>query len=597
MIEKLVDVLGGEKELSGDRITVGISTCGISAGALPTLEALKKAKLGVLVEGVGCAGMCYNEPVVTVKKNGKHSIYGHVTAENVGELIDCIKKGKYCAKLLVGRKLSEIDYYKKQKRVVMENCGKINPLSIKQYAACGGFKGLEKALSMKPLEVVSEVKRANLRGRGGAGFPAGVKWSFLAEKEGKKYLVCNGDEGDPGAFMNRTMIESDPFRLLEGIIIAAYAIGAEEAFIYTREEYPLAIETLTKAIRILEEKGLLGERILGKNTFNLEIKIKKGAGAFVCGEETALMRSIRGKRGYPKPRPPYPAEKGLWNHPTNINNVGTLTNVPVILRDGAKEYKKIGGKKSSGTKILCLAGKINRPGVIEVPFGTSLETIVFDIGGGVPKGTEFKAVQSGGPAGGCISKKIIKTKLDYESLEKVGSIMGSGGLVVLNNEDCMVDVARYFMKFTQEESCGKCTPCREGNMRLLELLEKITGGVGTQRDLDYIKKLSVFVRDNSLCGLGQNAPNPVFSTMEYFMREYTDHIKDKNCVSGVCKSMTTFTITADCVGCGNCARACPVDAITGKLKQKHKIEQEKCIKCGECYRNCAFKAIRRDGIK
>jgi NADH:ubiquinone oxidoreductase subunit F (NADH-binding)/Pyruvate/2-oxoacid:ferredoxin oxidoreductase delta subunit/(2Fe-2S) ferredoxin len=596
-ISDIVDSSAAVQTLAGERITVGVATCGISAGAMPVLEALKAAGLGIPVEPVGCAGMCFNEPVVTVRKGGVFSILGHITTENVGDLVRSVQAGKVLEKHLVGHSLDEIDYYKKQRRLVMENCGILSPLNLEQYVASGGFKALEKVLSMEPALVIQTVLDAKLRGRGGAGFPTGKKWSMIAKRPGKKYLVCNGDEGDPGAFMNRTLLESDPFRVLEGMMIAAYTIGSDEAFVYTREEYPLAINTMQAAIAVLEDRGLLGQDILGKAGFSLKISVKKGAGAFVCGEETALMNSIMGNRGQPMPRPPYPAERGLWGLPTNINNVDTFGNVVTIFKYGPSEYIKVGTENSKGTKTICLVGKVRRAGVVEVPFGTPIREIIFDIGGGSPEGTEIKAVQMGGPSGGCIPVNLMDTPLDYETVTKLGAIIGSGGMIALNDQDCMVEVARYFMNFTREESCGKCTPCREGNTRLLEYLERITQGKAGEKDLELIRKLAVFIQECSLCGLGQTAPNPVLSTMRYFLDEYREHIIEGRCPSGRCTGLTRYYIEENCVGCGLCARNCPVHVISGAPKARHVIEQKGCIKCGECFRRCPFKAITKSGNK
>jgi NADH-quinone oxidoreductase subunit F len=596
-IADIVDGRDAAARLAGDRVTVGVATCGISAGAMPVLDELGKAGLGIPVEPVGCAGMCYNEPIVNVRQDGANSIYAHITRENVGELADAIRDGRQYEKCFVARSLSEIDYYKKQRRIVMECCGIISPLSLEQYVASGGFSGLERALSMKPREVIQAVHDANLRGRGGAGFPTGKKWSLIAGREGKKYLICNGDEGDPGAFMNRTLLESDPFRVLEGMMIAAYAIGSDEAFLYTREEYPLAIRTVEEATAILRSRGLLGREILGVPAFDLDITLKKGAGAFVCGEETALMNSIMGNRGYPMPRPPYPAERGLWGKPTNINNVDTFGNVTAIFRMGGDEYRRVGTENSRGTKTICLVGKIRRPGVVEVPFGTPLQDIVYGMGGGAPAGGEVKAVQMGGPSGGCIPASLLSTPLDYETITGLGAIIGSGGMIVLDNHDCMVEVARYFMNFCREESCGKCTPCREGTTRLQELLESVTQGNAGRGELELMRRLSSFIRDNSLCGLGQTAPNPVLSTLRYYLDEYDEHVVNKRCPAGRCRSITAYAITEKCTGCDNCAPRCPVRAISGKLREHHTIDPEKCIRCGECYRNCAFNAITKSGAK
>ncbi|MBN1792699.1 4Fe-4S binding protein [Candidatus Woesearchaeota archaeon] len=592
-LENVVDMKKGHEDLNHDRITVGMATCGISAGADHVFERLKGAELQTMLENVGCAGMCYAEPIVTVKQGDVFSIYGHVTEDKVDMLIQAIRERRVCSELLLGHSLEEIEYYKKQKRLLMSNCGKINPLSVEQYVSAGGYAGLVNALKKKPEEVIADVLKSGLRGRGGAGFPTGKKWQLVAQQQGKRMLVCNGDEGDPGAFMNRVTMESDPFRLIEGMTIAAYAIGSQDGVIYTRAEYPLAVETLLKAIKIAEEKNLLGKNILGIQGFNFTIKMKMGAGAFVCGEETALINSTMGLRGQPRFKPPYPAQRGIDDNPTNINNVSTLSLVSVIMSMGADEFAKIGTEKSKGTAMICLAGKVKRTGVVEVPVGISIRELVFDVGGGVVEGTEFKAVQIGGPAGGCVSEQYLDTKLDYESLQAIGAIMGSGGMIVLNNEACMVDVARYFMSFTAGESCGKCTPCREGTTRMLEILDKITKGLGTKEDLEKLKLLAGFIKENSLCGLGQAAPNPVLSTLQQFGDEYTVHIEKKECPSHACKNLLRYTILDNCIGCGNCKRHCPVNAISGKPKEKHVIDQEKCVRCGACYEACAFDAIER----
>ena len=580
------------KQLEGDRITVGLATCGISAGALPVYEALKAANLNLPIDKVGCIGMCYNEPIVTVIKNGKKSIYGLVTKDNVQTLIDSIRAGKDCKELLVAHNLEELDFYKKQKRLVMENCGYIDPLRLDNYLAVKGYSGLKAALKLTPKELIDDIKHSQLRGRGGAGFLTGQKWDFIASAEGKKYLICNGDEGDPGAFMNRTVMESDPFKIIEGMTIGAHATGADEGFIYTRAEYPLAIETLQKAIQSACTHNLLGKNILGIKGFDFELSIRKGAGAFVCGEETALIASIEGRRGSPMPRPPFPSEKGLFGRPTIINNVSSWANVATIMKIGWQQYAKIGTEKTKGTKEICLTGHIKRPGVIEVPIGITLREIIYDIGGGTPEGTDFKAALVGGPAGGCVPKELLDTPLDYEAMGAIGAIMGSGGFVVIDSTSSMVEAAKFFMSFTQDESCGKCTPCREGTKRLLEMLQRLIEGHLHTDDLPKISALAEFIRDNSLCGLGQNAPNPVLSTMKYFNNEYlacTELGKDKDLIQ--------YFITEKCIGCARCATECPAKAIEGEFKERHIIDQKKCIKCGNCFDICPVKSIEKRALK
>jgi NADH:ubiquinone oxidoreductase subunit F (NADH-binding)/(2Fe-2S) ferredoxin/NAD-dependent dihydropyrimidine dehydrogenase PreA subunit len=582
-----------KRDLEGDRITIGLATCGISAGGVPVFEALEKANLGIKIMKTGCIGMCYAEPIVTTIIGGKKAIYSKVTKEKVELLIKAIKEKKECKELFMAHDITELDFYKKQLRLVTENCGIIDPARFDHYVYSGGFSGLKNTIKKKPSEIVDDIIKSGLRGRGGGGFPTGKKWKFISDVPGKKYLICNGDEGDPGAFMNRTLMESDPFRIIEGMIIGGYATGADEGIIYTRAEYPLAVETLQTSIDIAYTKNLLGKDILGIKGFNFDMKIQMGAGAFVCGEETALIFSIEGKRGQPRPRPPFPAISGLYGKPTVVNNVSTWGNVATIMKIGLDAYTKIGTEKSKGTNMICLTGKVKRSGVIEVPMGISLKEVVNDIGGGVPEGTTLKAVLSGGPAGGTIPADKLDTPLDYETLQALGTIMGSGGFIVLNNQSCIVNIAKFFMNFCQEESCGKCTPCREGTKRLLELLTKITNGSGSDADIEKIQELAEYVRDNALCGLGQNAPNPILSTLKYFRAEYTLHIKEKQCPAGACENLLKFFITQTCVGCGNCKRHCPVNAITGEPKKLHLIDQSKCIKCGKCYECCAFKSITK----
>ncbi|MGE4446257.1 MAG: NADH-quinone oxidoreductase subunit NuoF [Synergistaceae bacterium] len=561
----------------------------------------KKLRDEVSLVETGCHGFCEGGPLVIIYPEG--TFYTRVKPEDVAEIVEeHILKGRVVSRLLFKEPLTaeqvpnydEIAFYKKQHRIALKNCGHINPDSIEEYIGADGYEGLAKVLlEMTPEQVVEEMKKTGLRGRGGGGFPTGMKWMFCAKSPGpKKYVICNADEGDPGAFMDRSLLEGDPHRILEGMAICAYAIGSDEGYIYCRAEYPLAIKRLKQAIAQAEEAGLLGEKILGTD-FNFTLHIKEGAGAFVCGEETALMASIEGKRGMPRPRPPFPAVKGLWEKPSNINNVETFANVPYIFRVGAEEYAKLGTERSKGTKVFALTGKINNTGLAEVPMGITMREIIFDIGGGIMGGKKFKAVQIGGPSGGCIPEELLDTPVDYDSLIAAGAMMGSGGLVVMDEDTCMVDVAKFFLNFTQSESCGKCTPCREGTKRMLEMLTAITEGNGKEGDIEKLERLAKSIKAGALCALGQTAPNPILSTLRYFRDEYEAHIYEKRCPAGVCTALIGYKITDKCVGCGLCKKVCPVDAISGEPKGKHTIDPEKCIKCGACMGKCPFKAIIR----
>ncbi|MFY9173942.1 MAG: NADH-quinone oxidoreductase subunit NuoF [Peptococcia bacterium] len=548
----------------------------------------------------GCFGFCNLGPLMVVYPEG--TFYCRIQPEDVAEIVEeDFIKGRRVERLLyrdinddaITQEFEDIDFFKHQKRIALANCGHINPEKIEEYIARDGYFALAKALTeMTPEEVIEEIKKAGLRGRGGGGFPTGQKWFFASQsKSDKKYVVCNADEGDPGAFMDRSILEGDPHAVLEAMAIAGYAIGADQGYIYVRAEYPIAVNRLKIAIEQARTMGLLGKNIFGTG-FNFDIDIRLGAGAFVCGEETALLASIEGKRGEPRPRPPYPAVSGLWGKPTIINNVETYANVNVIIRNGWEWFTKIGTEKSKGTKVFALAGNINNTGLIEVPMGTTLRTIVYDIGGGIPNGKKFKAAQTGGPSGGCIPANLMDIEIDYDNLISIGSMMGSGGLIVMDEDNCMVDIARFFLEFTQEESCGKCPPCRIGTKRMLEILDKITEGKGTLEDLDKLETLAETIKNSSLCGLGQTAPNPVLSTLKYFRHEYEAHIVDKKCPAGVCQALLEYSIIPEkCKGCGLCARKCPTDAISGKVKEPYVIDVEKCIKCGACMDACKFDAV------
>jgi len=592
----------------------GAATCGNAAGAQETIKAAKKTlkEIGVdadIIE-VGCIGPCYLEPLMDIKPPGKPRIcFSNVNEEKSEKIIKRFFLKDEIPKLgLVGHFGDNGDYgediprfydhpmIKPQVRIVLRNCGIIDPSEIDHYLARDGYVALESVLSKPWEETLDLIKQSGLRGRGGAGFPTWKKWKFCRDVESdQKYMICNADEGDPGAFMNRSLIEGDPHAVLEGLVIAAYTIGASKAYIYIRAEYPLAISRLEKAISQMEELGLIGENILGSG-FNLEIKIKEGAGAFVCGEETALIASIEGNRGMPRTRPPFPAVAGLWGKPTIINNVETLGTIANIIRRGADWYTDFGTEACKGTKTFSLVGRVRRTGLIEVPMGTTLRKIIFDIGGGLFK--PFKAVQTGGPSGGCLSEEFLDMPVDYENLAKVGSIMGSGGIIVLDKDTCVVDLAKYFLKFTQQESCGKCVPCRVGTRHLVNILEKITKGEGELSDLEKLEKLGESIKRSALCGLGQTAPNPVLSTLKYFRDEYLAHIIDKRCPAAVCRDLVVFRIIPEkCTGCQSCVKVCPTGAITGPRSEPHNLDESKCIKCRACYEVCRFDAIAGDAIE
>ena len=613
-LEGLLDVKKGKVAPSGK---INISVCGgtgcqASQSEKIRDELIKYAQIyrvddKVQVSITGCFGFCEKGPIVKISPD--HTFYTKIKPEHAERIIkEHIVEGNLIEDFLYINpndnqritKQDNIPFYQKQHRVALRNCGLIDPTYIQEYIANRGFLALAKVLSMSQDEVIQEMIDSGLRGRGGGGFLTGLKWKFAkGYNSEKKYVICNADEGDPGAFMDRSILEGDPYSVIEAMIIAGYAIGADEGNVYIRAEYPLAIERLTQAIVQARKLGLLGKNILGTN-HSFDIFIKYGAGAFVCGEETALISSIEGSRGEPNVKPPFPAESGLFKKPTIVNNVETLANIPVIFLDGAKEFAKIGTEKSKGTKVFALAGKINNVGLVEVPMGTTLREVIYDIGGGIKDGHEFKAAQTGGPSGGCITAENLDTPIDFDNLSAIGSMMGSGGLIIMDDRNCMVDIAKFYLEFTVEESCGKCTPCRIGNKRLLEILTRITEGNGTMEDIDRLEELSNIIKDTALCGLGQSAPNPVLSTLKYFKEEYVEHVKDKYCRARVCKELTRYEIVNElCVGCGNCARNCPVNAIyktdlpakNPKLKL-YAIDPKICIRCGTCEPKCPLKAIK-----
>ena len=601
-LKKLRESILAERDKYKARVLICMTGCrALSAAdvAAAFKDALERNNLCEEVEMVetGCIGLCARAPVVLIEPY--EYLYGGVGPENIGEIIDLtIRNGRCVESLVITEngtllsRLGDIGFYKKQKKIVLENCGRIDPKRIEDAIFRGGYATAVESLYKKsPEEIVEEVVDSGLRGRGGGGFPTGVKWRLCRQSAGsEKYLICNADEGDPGAFMDRALLEGDPHRVIEGMIIAAYAIGASDGFIYVRAEYPIAVEHIRIALKQARELGLLGNDIAGSG-FDFDIEVRMGAGAFVCGEETALIASLEGKRGMPSPRPPFPVQSGYHSKPTNINNVETFANVAPIIKNGVEWYNSIGTEGSKGTKIFALAGRVNNTGLVEVPMGVTLREIVFDIGGGIPKGRKFKAAQMGGPSGGCIPAKYLDLEIDYDSVQQVGAIMGSGGLIVMDENTCMVDVAKYFLEFVQAESCGKCTPCRVGTKKMLQSLEAISRGDADIDELDKLECLGDHIKKASLCGLGQTAPNPILTTIKNFRQEYLEHINNKKCPAGVCKALLRYEITDECIGCEACFRICPVGAIEGKNKERHIINQYKCIKCGQCFEVCKFNSV------
>jgi NADH-quinone oxidoreductase subunit F len=585
------------------KVIVGLGSCGIAAGANKTYQKIMQLRdvehADFELKKTSCIGMCFREPLVEIIDESGSYIYGNVDEDRAVEvfekhIINHEPIREYVVKTDLF-KTADNNFFDDQVKIALRHCGYIDPESIEEYEANEGYESIKKIADeeIKPETVIESIIKSGLRGRGGGGFPTGMKWRFARNSVSKeKYIICNADEGDPGAFMDRSLLEGDPHAVLEGMIIGAYAIGANGGVIYCRAEYPLAIKRLNIAIEQARDRGYLGDHILGIEGFCFDIYVKEGAGAFVCGEETALIASVEGERGMPRKRPPFPAVSGLWKKPTNINNVETWANIPWIVFHGPEAYSKYGTEKSKGTKVFALAGKINHSGLVEVPMGITIRDIIFKLGGGIPNGKKFKAVQLGGPSGGCIPEYLADTIVDYDSVNATGAIMGSGGMVVMDESTCMVDVAKFFLNFTQDESCGKCTFCRIGTKRMLEILERITQGKGEESDITKLEELAYQIKDNSLCGLGQTAPNPVLTTLKYFRDEYTAHIIEKKCPAKVCKNLITYTIVADkCTGCTVCAKKCPVNCISGDRKQPHLIDQTLCIKCGECYSRCKFDAI------